>query len=274
MYRDKSGDLRVGKLIAHICLGVFLLTILLIGIRIRGIEDGQKGVQLDFGKVQDQPIGTGWHWFNGFITNIEVWNVKTQQIEEQADVPSSEGLISQLDVSLLYHVPADKVVQVRKTIGPEFVDTVLSPYMREAVRSTTSNYTVSDLYSEAGRTKISGNILSYLKNKLENRGIIIEDVLIKGVQLPNIFAASIENKLKVEQESLQKQYELQKATMDAKIAVAEANGVAESNKIIAGSITESYLRYKFIQNLGASDKQIIYVPTEANLPILEATRKN
>ena len=250
---------------------VFLIPILT-GCGVKGIEDGQKGVQLDFGKVQDEPIGTGWHWFNPFVTSIEVWNTKTQQIEEQANVPSSEGLISQLDVSLLYHVPADKVVQVRKTIGPDFFDTVLSPYMREAIRSTTSNYTVSDLYSEAGRTKISGNILSYLKDKLENRGIIIEDVLIKGVQLPSIFAASIENKLKVEQESLQKQYELQKATMDAKIAVAEAQGVADSNRIIAGSITEDYLRYKFIQNLGASDKQIIYVPTEANLPILEANR--
>ncbi len=251
---------------------LFLIAPMLTGCGLKGIEDGQKGVQLDFGKVQDEPISTGWHFFNPFVTSIEVWNVKTQQIEEVANVPSSEGLISQLDVSLLYHVPSDKVVQVRKTIGAGFVDTVLAPYMREAVRSTTSNYTVSDLYSEAGRTRISGSILAYLKDKLSNRGIVIEDVLIKGVQLPGIFSASIENKLKVEQESLQKQYELQKATMDAKIAVAEAQGVADSNKIIASSITENYLRYKFIQNLSATDKQVIYVPTEANLPILEANR--
>lgn len=244
----------------------------LTGCAVTGVEDGQKGVKLDFGKVQDEPVGTGWSWYCPLMTSIEVWNTKTQAIEEQADVPSSEGLISQLDVSLLYHIPADKVVQVRKDIGSDFVNTVLVPYMKEAVRSTTSNYTVSDLYSDAGRTKISGNILSYLKDKLETRGIIIEDVLIKGVKLPDVFAASIENKLKVEQESLQKQYELQKATMDAKIAVADANGVAESNKIIAGSITEAYLRYMFIKNLSSTEKQVIYVPTEANLPILEAGR--
>jgi regulator of protease activity HflC (stomatin/prohibitin superfamily) len=250
-----------------VCLIPFLT-----GCGVRGVEDGQKGVKLDFGKVQDEPVGTGWAWFCPIMTSIEVWNVKTQQIEEVADVPSSEGLVSQLDVSLLYHVPADKVTSVRKEIGSGYVDTVLVPYMREAIRSTTSAYTVSDLYSEAGRTKISGNILAYLRDKLENRGIIIEDVLIKGVTLPNIFAASIENKLKVEQESLQKQYELQKAEMDAKIAVAEANGVANSNKIIAGSITENYLRYKFIMNLSSTNKEVVYVPTEANLPILEATR--
>lgn len=245
---------------------------ILTGCGVQGVEDGQKGVQLDFGKVQDEPVGTGWHFFNPFVTSIEIWNVKTQQIEETANVPSSEGLISNLDVSILFHVPADNVVKVRKTIGLDYSTTVLEPYMREAIRSTTSAYTVSDLYSDAGRKEISSKILSYMKDKLTDRGIVIEDVLVKGVQLPAIFAASIANKLKVEQESLQKQYELQKATMDAKIAVAEAQGVADSNKIIASSITENYLRYKFIQNLSATDKQVIYVPTEANLPILEANR--
>lgn len=249
-----------------VALMIFTLT----GCGVKGVEDGQKGVKLDFGKITDDPIGTGWHWYFLPVTTIEVWNVKTQQVEEKADVPSSEGLISTLDISLLFHVPADKVVQVRKTIGIDYSSTVLEPYMREAVRSTTSAYTVADLYSDAGRKEISTKILSYLKDKLESRGIIIEDVLIKGVQLPSVFAASIENKLKVEQESLQKQYELVKAKKDAEIAVAEANGVAESNKIIASSITENYLRYKFIQNLSATDKQVIYVPTEANLPILEA----
>lgn len=251
---------------------MLLLVPILTGCGVVGIEDGQKGVKADFGKIADQPIDTGWHWFFPAFTWIEVWNVKTQQIEENANVPSSEGLISQLDISILYHVPADKVVSVREKVGKDFVTTLIEPYMREAVRSTTSAYTVSDLYSDAGRKEISNKILSYLKDKLNDRGIIIEDVLIKGVKLPGVFAASIENKLKVEQESLQKQYELVKAKKDAEIAVAEAQGVADSNKIIASSITEDYLRYKFIQNLSASDKQIIYVPTEANLPILEANR--
>lgn len=245
---------------------------ILTGCGLVGIEDGQKGVKADFGKISEQPVDTGWHFFFPMITWIEVWNVKTQQIEENANVPSSEGLISKLDISILYHVPADKVVYVREHVGKDFVSTMIEPYMREAVRSTTSAYTVSDLYSDAGRKEISTKILAYLKDKLNERGIVIEDVLIKGVKLPDVFAASIENKLKVEQESLQKQYELVKAKKDAEIAVAEAQGVADSNRIIASSITENYLRYKFIQNLSATDKQVIYVPTEANLPILEANR--
>ena len=67
---------------------------------------------------------------------------------------------------------------------------------------------------------------------------------------------------------------------DAAIALAEAEinrakGVAQANQIIAGSITEPYLRYLFIQNVaGTANKEVIYVPTEATLPILEAGRFN
>ena len=74
------------------------------------IEDGQAGVQADFGKIADQPLGTGWHLYLPGVSWIEVWDVKTLEIKEQANVPSSEGLISQLDVSVIFNVPKDKVV--------------------------------------------------------------------------------------------------------------------------------------------------------------------
>ncbi|MDE2223328.1 MAG: prohibitin family protein [Candidatus Omnitrophica bacterium] len=251
---------------------LFFMALSLTGCAVKGVEDGQKGVEADFGKIQNEALGTGWHWFNPITSWIEVWNVKTQNLEETSNVPSSEGLVSNLDVSILYHVPPDKVVFVRKTIGTDYQGTVLEPYMREAIRNVASGYPVSDLYSETGRKEIAAKILQYLKGKLDARGIVVEDVLIKGVQLPMIFSASIENKLKTEQESLQKQYELQKAKMDAQIEIAKAEGVAKSNKIIADSISENYLRYKFIENLHSTSKEVVYVPTEANLPILEATR--
>jgi len=251
---------------------ILVLVPLLCGCAVVGIEDGQKGVKADFGKISDEPVDTGWHFYIPMFSWIEVWNVKTQQIEEDANVPSSEGLVSQLDISILYHIPPDKVVFVRKTIGSDYQSTVLEPYMREAVRSTASAYQVSALYSDAGRKEISEKMLGYLRDKLNDRGIIIEDVLIKGVQLPQVFADSIETKLKTEQESLQKQFELIKAKKDAEIEVAKAEGIAQSNKIIANSISENYLRYKFIENLSVASKEVVYVPTEANLPILEATR--
>lgn len=251
---------------------LLIIVPMLIGCGVVGIEDGQKGVKADFGKIQDETANTGWHWFFPAVTWIEKWNIKTQEIKETASVPSSEGLVSQLDVSILYHIPAEKVVFVRKTIGSDYQATLLEPYIREAIRNTASGYEVKALYNDAGRKEIGAKMLSFLKNKVSDRGIEIEDVLLRDVRLPGVFSASIEQKLKTEQESFQKEFELTKAKKDAEIEIAKAEGVAQSNKIIANSITDNYLRYKFIDNLSSNTKEIIYVPTEANLPILEANR--
>ena len=236
------------------------------------VEDGEVGVKANFGHISDQALGSGWHWYMPFTSWVEIWNVKTQEIKEVAQVPSSEGLISQLDVSVIYNIPSDRAVHVRKTIGSGYRETILEPYIREAIRNVVSGYQVKALFSDEGRKAIGENILLFLKTKLEPRGLMIQDVLLRDVRLPPTFAQSIETKLRAEQESLQKEFELTKAKKDAEIEIARAQGVANSNEIIARSISDNYLRYKWIEGLQSNQMTVVYVPTEANLPILEAGR--
>ena len=261
----------------HASLGLLLVVLLALplvsGCGLTVVEDGEAGVKADFGHIADQAVGPGWHVYLPIFSWIEVWNVKTQEIKEMAQVPSSEGLISQLDVSVIYNVPNDQAVRVRKTIGRNYRETILEPYVREAIRNVVSGYAVKALFSDAGRKEIGENILKFLKSKLDQRGIFVQDVLLRDVRLPPTFAQSIEQKLRAEQESLQKEFELIKAKKDAEIEIARAQGVAKSNEIIAASISDNYLRYKWIEGLQAkSDTTVIYVPTEANLPIMEAGR--
>ena len=65
------------------------------------------------------------------------------------------------------------------------------------------------------------------------------------------------------------------AYLYADAAVIQAEGVAESNEIIGSSLKENeeYLTYLWIKGLHDGSSEIIYIPTEANLPILEASRK-
>ena len=190
------------------------------------VEDGTAAIKADFGKFADQPLDTGWHWYMPGMTWVEIWNIKTQEIKEQAQVPSSEGLISQLDVSVIYNVPKENIVKVRRTIGSDYQQTVLEPYIREAIRNIVSGYQVKALFSDEGRKAIGENILAFLRAKLEPRGLMIQDVLLRDVRLPPTFAQSIETKLRAEQESLQKEFELTKAKKDAEIEIARAQGVA------------------------------------------------
>jgi regulator of protease activity HflC (stomatin/prohibitin superfamily) len=256
-------------------VAVFFFVLLLIGSSLVGftvIEDGETGVRADFGTIAEKPVDSGWHVYLRMFTWIEKWDLKTQEIKETAQVPSSEGLISTLDVSIIYNVPKENAVMVRRMIGRNYRETVVEPYVRESIRNVISGYNTKALYSEKSRQEIGEKIGQFLKEKLGPRGVLIQDVLLRDVRLPQAFSQSIEIKLKTEQESLQKEFELIKAKKDAEIEVARAEGVAQSNVIIANSISEGYLRYLWIQGLSRNDSQVIYVPTEANLPILEASR--
>ncbi len=235
------------------------------------VEDGQVGVRKSFGKISDEAVATGVQWNVPYFAATEVWTTKIQELEETADVPSSEGLIVQLDVSVLFRVPASKAPSIRKNIGPYFVQTVLIPYVRNGIRTVASGYEVKAIYSEEGRTKITHELLTLLKGKLDVNGIEVVDVLLRDLRLPQRFKESIESKLQAEQRALQKQFDLQQATKDAEIEVARARGIAQAQGIIQEKLTERYLQYLWVTAL-KENKNAIYVSTEANMPLFRSVK--
>ncbi|MDX1650116.1 MAG: prohibitin family protein [Myxococcota bacterium] len=232
------------------------------------IEDGEVGVSKSFGQIADEPVPQGVAFVVPVARQIETWNVKLQEIKETANVPSSEGLIVGLDTSLLFQVRPLQAPQIRKTVGQGYVERLIVPYFRNAVRDVVSGYQVKNIYAEAGRKEIAGRVEGFLKENLEPRGIEVVDVLLRDVQLPQRFRDSIEAKLTAEQRVQQKQFELEQARKEAEIEVARAEGAAEAQRIIRQTLSDSYLQYLWIQTLN-ENPNVIYVATEANLPIFK-----
>jgi regulator of protease activity HflC (stomatin/prohibitin superfamily) len=237
------------------------------------IEDGEVGVSKSFGAINDEPVGQGVSFVIPVARQIEIWNVKLQEHKETADVPSSEGLIVRLDTSLLFQVRAAQAPHIRKTVGTEhqYAEKLVIPYLRNEIRDVVAGYQVKDVYAEAGRREIAARIKAKLKENLEPRGVEVVDVLLRDVQLPQRFKESIEAKLTAEQRAEQKRFELQQAERDAEIEVARAKGAAQAQGIINSTLTQSYLQYLWIQTLN-ENPNVIYVATEANLPIFKPTK--
>lgn len=235
------------------------------------IEDGEVGVSKSFGKIKDEPVGQGLVIQVPVIRTVETWNVKLQELKETALVPSSEGLIVGLDTSLLFQVVPESAPTIRQTVGWNYVDLLIIPYFRSALRDVVSAYPVKQVYANDGRKEIAFKIKSFLQETLEARGILIVDVLLRDVKLPERFKESIEAKLTAEQRVQQKQFELEQAVKDAEIEVARAKGAAESQEIVRSTLSDSYLQYLWIKTLN-ENPNVIYVATEANLPLFKTTK--
>jgi len=233
------------------------------------IEHGQVGVKKSFGHISDQPVQQGFVFIIPVVQEIEIWNVKLQEIQEKANVPSSEGLIVGLDISLLYKIEENSAPTIRKSIGRNYNDRLIRPYLRSEIRDAVSGSEVKEIYSEKGRKHIADKVLKQLSETLNKRGITIIDVLLRDIKLPQKFKESIENKLAAEQKAEQKQFEKAQAEIDAQIEIVRAKGASEAQKILSSTLSDKYLQYKWLTTL-EGNKNVIYVATEANMPIMKS----
>ncbi len=236
------------------------------------VEDGEVGVSKSFGKISDDPVMQGVALQFPVVRTVTRWNIKLQEITESAQVPSSEGLIVGLDTSLLFQIEPEAAPPLRKTVGNNYRQILIIPYMRNAVRDVVSGYPVKNIYTETGRKEIAVKIRDSLRSNLAPRGIQVVDVLLRDIKLPTRFRESIEAKLTAEQQVQQKQFLLQQAVKEAEIEVARAKGAAEAQKIVRATLSGSYLQYLWIKTLN-ENPNVIYVATEANLPIFRAINR-
>ena len=204
-------------------------------------------------------------------------SVQTQEIKEQADVPSKEGLILNLEVSLLFQLDPAKAVDIYKTVGRDYVGTIVEPQFRSAIREITASYEAKALYSSE-REKISGEILSLFKRIAGERGIMVQAVLLRKIGLPPVVANAIQEKLRREQEAEQMKFVLQKEEQEAQRKRIEAQGIADFQKIVAAGISAQLLEWKGIEateKLAASPntKIVVIGNPKSGLPIILSGEK-
>jgi prohibitin 1 len=241
-----DGGGRGSNFLRLIGLGVvaFLLVIFLFSSMTR-VGTGHVGVLTLFGKVTGETLGEGLHLINPLKTNNEM-SIQTQTIKESASVPSSEGLMMALDTSLIYHLNPEQAAHVFQTIGADYENVVIEPTMRSAIRDATASHTANALYT-GEREMVAKQIQDTITQELSKRGLTVESILLRDIQLPATLKASIEAKQQAEQEALAMNFRLQKETQEAQRKRIEAAGVRDFQQIVAQGITPSLLEWKGIE---------------------------
>jgi len=265
--------------------GVLVLSfIFLVASMVRLIGPGQVGVVVLFGKVQERTLKSGLHLVNPFAS-IEKMTVRTQSYtmsskareglvrgDDAIGVLTSEGLMVRLDVTVWYHLVGDKAWLVYRDVGPGYVDKIVRPSIKTAIRNIISNYKVADIYSK-NREKISLAIQDGLEKDLRDRDIVIEKFLMRDVQLPAMVADKINEKMAAKQEAERMEFVLQKEKKEAERKQVEAGGIATANTIISKSLSSNYLQWYYIKTLqnlvNSPNNTVIVTPFDQKLtPLL------
>lgn len=244
--RSRVVNVPSGSIFRVLGFGVLgLLIVIFLFSAVTRVDSGAVGVLTLFGRVTGEVLPEGLHVINPFKTNHEV-SIRTQEIKETASVPSSEGLVMALDTSLIYHLNPDKAAEVFQKIGPNYVEVLIEPNLRSAIREATASHTANALYS-GEREMVAKQIVAQLTDLLGQRGIIVESILLRDIQLPATLKSSIESKQQAEQEALAMNFRLQKETQEAQRKRIEAQGIRDFQQIVAQGISPQLLEWKGIE---------------------------
>jgi prohibitin 1 len=249
---------------------VALPALLLVYLSTTVVPAGHVGVQDFFGRVPDRILPPGINVVAPGTRVIKL-SVQTREMKETAAVPTSEGLIVSLDVSLLYRLQPEAAARVYKTIGRRYEGVVIDPQLRSIIRDVTAEYEAKFLYS-ASRELVAQNMFKHVRVALAPRGIEAEQVLLRSVALPPLLTTAIQEKLQAEQQAQRMRFVLDRERQEADRKRVEAQGIADFQTIVARGISSELLKWKAIEVAHELSKspnaKIVVLGDKSGLPII------
>src|SRR5262250_3065332 len=256
------GGLRVGLLVFFVLLLLYMTVTV--------VPAGHVGVQDFFGTVSDRILPAG---LNVVVpgTRVVKFSVQTREVKETAAVPTSEGLIVNLDVSLLFRLRPEAAARVYTTVGRNFEQVIIDPQLRSAIRDVTAEYEAKFLYS-ASREMVGQNMFKHMQAAMSPRGIEAEQVLLRAVQLPPLLTTAIQEKLQAEQQAQRMRFVLDRERQEAERKRVEAQGIADFQAIVAKGISAELLKWQAIEDAHELSKspnaKVIVLGDKTGLPII------
>ena len=262
--------------VVFICLGAFMSMF-------KTIETGQVGVKTLFGKVDEDVLYSGLHIVNPLI-QITAFDAKTQNYtmsavhdegtksgDDAIRVLSADGLEVTIDLSVLFKVKASQAPQILRQIGDDYLDKIVRPVARTAIRDNAVSYEAVALYSTK-REEFQNKIFQTINRSFAKRGLVLEQLLVRNITLPESVKKTIESKINAEQEAQKMIFVLQKEKQEAERKRVEAQGIADYQKILSTGLSDKQLQYESIKAQKeialSSNAKIIIMGNTKGAPVL------
>ena len=269
---------RRDRLVRRSGAAVLLLGVLVLGAAnsVSCVRTGHVGVVTVFGRVTGRTMGEGIHLVNP-LARVHQLDIKSQEIKERAAVPSREGLIMGLEASVLYHLDPAGAAELFQKIGPNYREVLLIPNFRSAMRGVTAANSASALYSDS-REAMAQQIRTELQAQVQPRGVVVENVLLRDLQLPETLKHAIEAKQQAQQDAQRMEFVLQKERQEAERKRVEAAGIKDFQDIVSQGISDKLLQWKGIEatielTRSPNSKVIVVGNPKSGLPLIYAADK-
>jgi regulator of protease activity HflC (stomatin/prohibitin superfamily) len=263
--------------------GVVLVIFGVLTSSVKQVDAGSVGIESLFGKVSDRTLSSGLNFVNPLVDvtsiDIKTQNYTMSSVHDEGDkdgddairILTADGLQVEIDLTILYRVIPTEAPKIYREIGPTYVEKIVRPITRTRIRDNAVNYDAVALYSTK-RDEFQSRISKQIEQEFKARGIFLENVLIRNINLPESVKKTIESKINAEQDSQKMQFVLSKEKQEAERKRVEAQGISDYQRIISESLTDRQLQYEQIKaqkELAASpNAKIIIMGGKGSVPVI------
>lgn len=211
------------------------------------VNAGERGVVMQFGKVQNAILDEGIHPILPVVTSVQKISVRVQKNDVKAEAASKDLQNVNMDVAVNWHVEPKRVNEVFQRVGDEneIISRIISPAVSEVVKAATAKKTAEEIITK--RTELKQEIDNQIKNRLLSYGVVVDDVSLVNVSFSPEFAKAIEAKQIAEQEAKRADFIALKAEKDAQAEINRAKGQAEAQRLQRQTLTAELLQQQAIE---------------------------
>ena len=239
-------------------VGIIVIVLGIFSSMFKQIDAGKVGVKSLYGSVQPDVLESGLHLINPLL-DVTDFDIQTQNYtmsaihsegaqegDDAIRVLSNDGLEVVIDLTVLYRITPTDAPKIFKQIGVNYNDKIVRPVTRTRIRDNAVYYDAVALYSTK-RNEFQQRIFKSIEDDFKSRGLILEQLLIRNINLPASVKTTIESKINAEQDAQKMQFVLQKEKQEAERKRVEAQGIADYQRIISMGLTDKQLQYEQIK---------------------------
>jgi regulator of protease activity HflC (stomatin/prohibitin superfamily) len=226
------------------------------------VHSGEVGVLYRFfrGTNTERTYGEG-------LTILFPWNklyiydVREQEKSEDVEVMSYNGLSIRVSFSFRFQPDPDRVGELHKKIGPEYVDKLVRPLLVATVREVIGNYRPEELFTTHSAT-LQDEIRQIAQREIEAYHVSINQILVKAVKLPESVEKAIQEKLVLQQVAEGYDFRLVSEERERQRKLIESDGIRQFHENVAKGLSGpilTYLNIQAMQQLALSDNAKVVV---------------
>jgi len=243
---SSSSDLSFLKFAFYAAGGLVLLFLGILFKPFEIVNAGERGVVMQFGKVQNRVLDEGIHLIIPVVTKVQKTSVRVQKNDVKAEAASKDLQDVKMEVAVNWHVDPKRVNEIFQRVGDqgEIIGRIINPAVSEVVKAATAKKTAEEIITK--RTELKQEIDNELKKRLIPYGVMVDDVSLVDVTFSVEFAKAIEAKQIAEQDAKRAEFIALKAEKEAQGEINRAKGQAEAQRLRRQTLNPELLQQQAI----------------------------